>query len=47
MKEALAILINNDDYFSGKITVVSDETQAHSSGTSGAILVASARGLIK
>jgi 2-dehydro-3-deoxygalactonokinase len=46
MKEALAILINNDDYFSGKITVVSDETQAHLAGQ-GAILVASARGLIK
>lgn len=46
MKEALAILINNDDYFSGKITVVSDETQAHLAGQ-GAILVAKARGLVK
>ncbi len=46
MKEALALLIRNDDYFSGKITVVSDETQAHLAGL-GAIKVAQARGLVK
>ncbi|MBY0572745.1 MAG: 2-dehydro-3-deoxygalactonokinase [Undibacterium sp.] len=46
MKEALAILIRNDDFFSGKLTVVSDETQAHLAGL-GAIRVASARGLVK
>jgi 2-dehydro-3-deoxygalactonokinase len=46
MKEALALLIKNDDYFSGKITVVSDEMQEHLAGY-GAIKVAKARGLIK
>lgn len=46
MKEALALLIQNDDYFSGKVTVVSDEVQAHLAGL-GAIKVATARGLIK
>ncbi len=46
MKEALALLIQNDDYFSGKVTVVSDEMQTHLAGL-GAIRVATARGLIK
>ncbi len=46
MKEALALLIKNDDYFSGKVTVVSNEMQEHLAGY-GAIKVATARGLIK
>jgi 2-dehydro-3-deoxygalactonokinase len=46
MKDALALLIQNDDYFSGKITVVSDAMQAHLAGY-GAIRVATARGLVK
>lgn len=46
MKEALALLIKNDDYFSGKVTVVSDEMQEHLAGY-GAIKVAKARGLVK
>ncbi|HTD02664.1 2-dehydro-3-deoxygalactonokinase [Undibacterium sp.] len=46
MKEALALLIQNDDYFSGKVTIVSDEMQTHLAGL-GAIRVATARGLIK
>jgi len=46
MKEALALLIENDDYFSGKVTVVSDEMQEHLAGY-GAIKVAKARGLVK
>jgi 2-dehydro-3-deoxygalactonokinase len=46
MKEALALLIENDDYFSGKVTVVSAEMQEHLAGY-GAIKVAKARGLVK
>ncbi len=46
MKEALALLIQHDDYFSGSITVLSNEIQAHLAGR-GAIAVARARGLIK
>jgi 2-dehydro-3-deoxygalactonokinase len=46
MKEALALLIQNDDYFSGTITVVSNEVQANLAGL-GAIRVAQARGLLK
>jgi 2-dehydro-3-deoxygalactonokinase len=46
MKEAFALLVKNDDYFSGSVTVVSDEIQAHLAGH-GAIKVAQARGLVK
>ncbi|PRC92568.1 2-dehydro-3-deoxygalactonokinase [Solimicrobium silvestre] len=46
MKEALALLIQNDDYFSGKVTIVSNEMQEHLAGY-GAIKVATARGLVK
>jgi 2-dehydro-3-deoxygalactonokinase len=46
MKEALALLIQSDDYFSGKVTIVSNEMQEHLAGY-GAIRVATARGLIK
>ncbi len=46
LKDALSLLIKNDDYFSGDVTVVTDEMQAHLAGQ-GAIMVAAARGLIK
>lgn len=46
MKEALAVLIQNDDYFSGPITIVADAMQTHLAGR-GAMLVAAERGLIK
>lgn len=46
MRDALALLIKNDEYFSGTITVVTDDEQAHLAGR-GAIAVAAARGLLK
>lgn len=46
MKEALGLLVANDDYFSGTVSVVTDAEQAHLAGL-GAITIAAARGLIK
>lgn len=45
LKEALALLLKNDDFFSGTITMLTDEQQAQLAGF-GAIAVAVARGLI-
>lgn len=44
LRQALALLVQDDDYFSGKVTVVSDELQPQLAGL-GAIAVARARGL--
>jgi len=46
MKQALALLIENDDYFTGKVQIISEEMQHNLAGI-GAILVAKARGLVK
>lgn len=44
LKEALALLVKQDNFFSGTITMLSDEQQAQLAGF-GAIAVAAARGL--
>ena len=45
LKQALALLVQEDDFFSGKVTVVSDELQAQLAGR-GVIAVARAAGLV-
>ena len=45
LKHALALLVGDDDYFSGTVTVVSDELQPQLAGL-GAIAVARAAGLV-
>ena len=46
LREALAVLVSDDDFFSGKVTVTSSEQQEHLAG-SGAIAIARERGLVK
>jgi 2-dehydro-3-deoxygalactonokinase len=46
LRESLAVLVSDDDFFSGKVTVTSSEQQEHLAG-SGAIAIARERGLVK
>ena len=45
LREAIGLLVRGDDFFSGKVTIASNETQADLAGY-GAIVVARERGLL-